>query len=253
MLNADDEHYGELRALCDERGIVVHSFGFAGEELRLLSYEPRASGAEVAFVCHGVERRVAIGLVGEFQVYNILCALGLVIACGMDVTAAVDRVMQLRGVPGRLERVTGDDARYGVFVDYAHTPNALASVLRTLRVHTTGKLHVVFGCGGDRDRGKRPEMGRVAMELADVVTVTDDNPRSEDPAAIRAEVMAACPDAVEMGDRAEAITAAVERLAEGDILLIAGKGHEKVQIVGDEQQYFDDVEVACGVVQELGS
>ena len=182
---------------------------------------------------------------------NILAALGLVIGSGGDMEKALAVIPKFTGVPGRLEQVVPLDNGATVFIDYAHTPMALANILNTLRPHTQSKLHVVFGCGGDRDAGKRPEMGKMAESLADVVIVTDDNPRSENPALIRGAIMAAAPRAKEVADRREAIYVAMKALAPGDILVIAGKGHEKEQIIGDTILPFDDAQVARQAAKEL--
>ena len=156
------------------------------------------------------------------------------------------------GAPGRLQLVATHKSGAPVYVDYAHTPDALETVLRALRPHTEKHLSVVFGCGGDRDRGKRPQMGKIACALADRVIVTDDNPRSEDPGTIRAAILAACPTAREIGDRAEAIYAAASELESGDVLVLAGKGHETGQIIGAEVRPFDDAEVARAVIAAIG-
>jgi len=175
----------------------------------------------------------------------MLAALGLVLSEDVDKPQDVIRLLpRLRGIPGRLERAAVLRNGAAIYVDYAHTPAALAKVLKTLRPHAQGKLHVVFGAGGDRDAGKRPQMGEQAAALADVITVTDDNPRSENPAAIRKAILAACPGAKEIGDRREAIFTAVRGLKGGDVLLIAGKGHEKTQTVAGAAYPFDDVAVA---------
>ena len=181
-----------------------------------------------------------------------MCALGLVLAGGEDADATVATLGALEGVPGRVQKVGTHPNGAPVFVDYAHTPDALATVLRALRPHARGRLHVVFGCGGDRDAGKRPAMARIAGELADVAIVTDDNPRNEDPADIRRQVLAGYPEASEIGDRAEAILAAVRALARDDLLVIAGKGHERGQIVKGEVRPFDDAEVARAAIREAG-
>jgi UDP-N-acetylmuramoyl-L-alanyl-D-glutamate--2,6-diaminopimelate ligase len=179
---------------------------------------------------------------GAFQAWNALAALGLAIASGAPARAAFDAVAKLTGVPGRMQRI-GDAP---VIVDYAHTPDALQTALTALRPFCTGKLIVVFGCGGDRDAGKRPQMGAIA----DRVIVTDDNPRSENPIAIRQAILAACPKAQEIGDRAEAIRAGIAMIAPGDIMLLAGKGHERGQIVAGKTLPFDDAEVAAGVLRD---
>jgi UDP-N-acetylmuramoyl-L-alanyl-D-glutamate--2,6-diaminopimelate ligase len=175
---------------------------------------------------------------------NALAALGLVLATGGELAPSVAALAHLPGVPGRLQLIGKTAARAPVFVDYAHTPDALDTVLRALRPHAEERLVVVFGAGGERDRGKRPLMGQVAAEHADRIIVTDDNPRSEDPAAIRRAILAAVPGAAEIGDRRTAITAAIAELRAGDVLVIAGKGHETGQIIGREVLPFDDAVVA---------
>jgi UDP-N-acetylmuramoyl-L-alanyl-D-glutamate--2,6-diaminopimelate ligase len=183
-------------------------------------------------------------LPGEFQVANMLCALAIVVGCGASAADAVAALPALAGVPGRLERAVRLPNGASVLVDYAHTPDALEAVLRTVKPHVRGRLGVVFGCGGDRDRGKRPQMGKIAAANADFVIVTDDNPRGEDPVAIRAEIMPACPGAREIGDRRDAIAAGIAELAEGDVLTLAGKGHEDGQIVGDDVLPYNDADGA---------
>jgi UDP-N-acetylmuramoyl-L-alanyl-D-glutamate--2,6-diaminopimelate ligase len=190
-------------------------------------------------------------LIGAFQAMNVLTAAGLVIAAG-EAPAAVFAVLpRLTGVRGRMQMAGRRANGAPVFVDYAHTPDALETALRALRPHVMGRLIVVFGAGGDRDRGKRPLMGKAAADHADLVFVTDDNPRSEEPAVIRAAILQACPQAREVGDRAEAILRGVDALAPGDALLIAGKGHESGQIVGDVVYPFDDVEQASLAIAAL--
>ncbi|HEC14541.1 MAG TPA: UDP-N-acetylmuramoyl-L-alanyl-D-glutamate--2,6-diaminopimelate ligase, partial [Rhodospirillales bacterium] len=199
---------------------------------------------------------ITLPLIGGFQAQNALCALGLALACGEDAASALGALEKLEGAPGRMQKVVSLEGGGSVYVDYAHTPGALAAVLSALRPHAKanqgGRLHLVMGCGGDRDQGKRPEMGRVAQELADAVIVTDDNPRGENAADIRSQILSACPGALEIGDRAEAIGKALSGLAPGDILVIAGKGHEQGQIVGDEILPFNDADAARACVKELG-
>ncbi|MEP9379585.1 UDP-N-acetylmuramoyl-L-alanyl-D-glutamate--2,6-diaminopimelate ligase [Aquabacter sp. CN5-332] len=197
-------------------------------------------------------REILVPLIGAFQADNALLAAGLAMACGEDKDAALAAMATLPGVPGRMERVGADDSRL-VFVDYAHKPEALQAVLDTLRAAVPGRLIAVFGCGGDRDRGKRPLMGAIAAKGADIVIVTDDNPRSENPAAIRAEILAAAPGAREIGDRAEAIDAAVKMLQPGDALVVAGKGHETGQIIGDRTLPFSDTAAVLAALGEQGS
>ena len=194
---------------------------------------------------------VTLALIGGFQAENVALAAGLVIASGEEPAAVFGVLHRLTGVRGRMQLAATRVNGAAVFVDYAHTPDAIATALRALRPHVMGRIVIVFGAGGDRDRTKRPLMGAAAREFADVLFVTDDNPRSEDPAAIRAEIMAACPEANEVGDRAEAILRGVDALGPGDALLIAGKGHETGQIIKGDVYPFDDVEQASIAVAAL--
>jgi len=196
--------------------------------------------------------QIHLPLVGEFQIENALVASGLAIATGSEPAAVFKALENLKGAKGRLERV-GTNRSAPIFVDYAHKPDALAKALEALRPYVTGKLIVVFGAGGDRDRGKRPLMGAIAAEKADRVIVTDDNPRSEDPAAIRAAIIAAAKGATEIGDRREAIHRAIADLNTGDVLLIAGKGHETGQIIGDRVIEFSDHEAVTTALKELAA
>ncbi len=251
VLNADAPEFAELRALCARRGQRVLSYGRAGTELRLVELAARPAGLDLTLELLGQRHRVSLRLAGAFQAHNLLAAAGLVLAGGADPAAVAAVLPELSGVPGRVEPVGATPAGGEVYVDYAHTPDALAVVLQALRPHVRGKLWVVFGAGGDRDPGKRPLMGASAARHADAVVVTDDNPRSEDPAAIRAEILPACPGATEIGDRRAAIHFALARLDAGDVLVIAGKGHETGQIVGDTVLPFDDREVARAAIAEL--
>jgi UDP-N-acetylmuramyl-tripeptide synthetase/UDP-N-acetylmuramoyl-tripeptide--D-alanyl-D-alanine ligase len=244
VLNADAPEFVSLVALCHHRGLRVIGYGRRASEIRLERAVPTPAGQRLTIGLFGKRHELDFPLAGEFQAMNALAALGLVIGGGDDGEAALATLGQLTGVRGRLERVAVRPNGAAIYVDYAHKPGALETVLATLRPHTSGKLAVVFGCGGDRDRGKRPQMGEIAERLADRVIVTDDNPRSEDPAAIRAEILAACRNAAEIGDRAAAIRSAIAGLAAGDVLVIAGKGHETYQIVGDRTLPFDDAAVA---------
>jgi len=248
VLNADDPATTELAATCAVRGLRVMTYGTQGRELRLVRQQPTHGGQHLTIEIDGRRHEVSLLLAGTFQAANVLAALGLVLATGAQTPGALGRALDvlggLEGVPGRLESVGRTPHGGEVYVDYAHTPDALRTVLQALRPHTAGRLWVVFGCGGDRDPGKRPMMGEIAVHLADDVIVTDDNPRSEDPAAIRRAVLAAAPQAEEIGDRGEAIARAVATLSAGDVLVIAGKGHESGQLVGDRVLPFDDRDVA---------
>jgi UDP-N-acetylmuramoyl-L-alanyl-D-glutamate--2,6-diaminopimelate ligase len=250
ILNADGPEFAELAALCRERGHLVVAYGVApGCELHIIERAPYRLGQHLVIEVFGARHQVDLPLVGAFQAMNVLAALGLVIATGTPAAAALAALAGLSGVPGRMQMVGETASGAVIFVDYAHTPDALATVLAALRPHAERRLAVVFGAGGDRDRGKRPLMGRAAAELADRVYVTDDNPRSEDPAVIRRAILAAAPEAIEIGDRRAAIMAAAGELGPGDVLVIAGKGHETGQIVGDEVRPFDDVVVARDALQ----
>jgi UDP-N-acetylmuramoyl-L-alanyl-D-glutamate--2,6-diaminopimelate ligase len=250
VLNADVREYPESAQLCRDRGHRVLSYGRHGANLRVLGHKPNGTGQYIDLAFEGNKHSLRVPLVGEFQGWNALCALGLVVGGGADPEAAVAALSNLKGVPGRVQEVAELNGGR-VFIDYAHTPDALESCLRALRPHARNRLTVVFGCGGDRDRGKRPEMGRIACTFADRIVVTDDNPRREDPARIRAEVLAGCDRAVEVPGRAEAIRVAVGGLDSGDVLLISGKGHETEQIIGDEVLPFDDAVYAQAAAEEV--
>ncbi len=252
VLNADSSEFAAFDAACRMRGHKVLSYGRKGSAIQLVEAQAEADGQMLDLIVLGKSHRARLPLAGTFQVSNALCALGLVLAGGADPVQAVEALESLKGVPGRLERVGVHASGAPVYVDYAHTPDALETVLQALRPHITGKLSVVFGCGGDRDKGKRRMMGDKAAALADSVYVTDDNPRSEDPAIIRAEILQGCPGAIEIADRAEAISTAIQNLNTGDILLIAGKGHETGQIVGNAVIPFSDAEVARQVLGQGG-
>ena len=252
VVNLDDPHGPRVRTLAKARGQSLLSVGRAqGCDLRLLGQRFDATGQELLFAWGGRSHKARLDLIGGFQAQNALVAAGLAIAAGEAAEVVLPVIGSLRTVRGRMERAATRTNGAAVFVDYAHTPDALATAINALRPHVKGRLHVVFGAGGDRDRGKRPLMGRAAAEAADVVYVTDDNPRTEDPAAIRAAVREGAPDAMEIGDRAEAILTAVDALEPGDALLIAGKGHETGQIIGQDILPFDDIEQASVAVAAL--
>jgi len=244
VLNADVPEFEPLNDLCRACAHRIVTYGRAGRDLRLLGQVPQGDGQLLTIAVGGKEWRIAFPVVGTFQAMNLMAALGLVAAGGIKATDLMPLVERLEGVPGRMELVAHHPNGAPIFVDYAHKPHALETVLAALRAHAKGKLIVVFGCGGDRDRGKRPEMGAIAARLADVAIVTDDNPRSETPAAIRAEIMAACPGGIEIGDRRKAIETAIAKLGAGDVLAIAGKGHETGQTIAGVTHPFDDSQVA---------
>ncbi len=251
VVNLDDPHGEQVLRAAQARGHKVLTVGKAeGCHLRVIAQRFDATGQDLLFAWGGRSHKARLDLIGGFQAHNALVALGLAIGSGTDASAAVGAISNLRTVRGRMERAATRANGAAVFVDFAHTPDALTTALRALRPHVMGRLLVVFGAGGDRDKGKRPLMGQAAR-AADVVFVTDDNPRSEDPAAIRAAVMEGCPEATEIGDRAEAILTAVDALGPGDALLIAGKGHETGQVIGDDILPFDDIEQASVAVAAL--
>jgi UDP-N-acetylmuramoyl-L-alanyl-D-glutamate--2,6-diaminopimelate ligase len=242
VLNRDEPCYPELENICWARGHRILSVGTRGGDIRLVTSEATAAGQHLTVDYKQQTYDINLPLAGGFQALNALTAAGLVIGCGGDAAQAFKALEKLKPVPGRLEKVTTLENGATLFVDYAHTPDALATILRALRPHAAHELHVVFGCGGDRDRGKRPLMGEIAARLTDKVYVTDDNPRSEDAATIRREVLAGCPEASEIGDRRLAIRTAMAALQAGDVLVVAGKGHEAGQIIGSEVHPFNDVD-----------
>lgn len=252
VINIDDPRGVELVAMAEARGQNLIRVGTGEEaELRLLGHRYDATGQDLRFSWLGQTQLVRLNLIGGFQAQNVLTAAGLAIACGAEPTSVFECLEDLDTVRGRMELAATRDNGAAVFVDYAHTPDAVETALKAMRPHVLGRLVVVLGAGGDRDTSKRPLMGKAAAENADVVFVTDDNPRSEDPAAIRAMVMEGCPNANNVGDRAEAILRGVDALGPGDALLIAGKGHESGQVIGDDVLPFDDVEQASVAVAAL--
>ncbi|MDF7775904.1 UDP-N-acetylmuramoyl-L-alanyl-D-glutamate--2,6-diaminopimelate ligase [Sphingomonas sp. AOB5] len=240
----DDANSERVIDLARVRGNRLITVGEHGDTLRLVSREPTLLGQGLTIEADGKSYKVNLPLIGAYQAANALTAAGLVIATGGDVATTLANLARLQPVRGRLERAVIAKSGAPVYVDYAHTPDALEAAVSALKPHTKGRLILVFGAGGDRDPGKRELMGREAALGADVVIVTDDNPRSEDPAAIRREVLKGAPDAIEIGDRRGAIAAAIHLAGPEDIVLLAGKGHEQGQIVGDRVLPFDDVNVA---------
>ena len=240
----DDPKSDEVIERCLKRGHEVLSVGRKGETLKLVEQSPSALGQKLVLEHGGKQHRLALPLIGAYQASNVLTAAGLVLATGgkwEETFAAMQRVAPVRG---RLERAVISRGGVPVYIDYAHTPDALEAAIAALRPHVEGRLITVFGAGGDRDQGKRPQMGRVATALSEVVIVTDDNPRSEDPGRIRADIMAGAAGATEVAGRREAIAEAIRIAREGDIVLVAGKGHETGQIIGDKVLPFDDALVA---------
>ncbi len=256
VINTDDPGGARLKTMARARGQKVISVGSGLVDLEILGRRFDTTGQDLRFSFEGKVYMARLNLIGGFQASNALVAAGLALASGFEMGDVAQALESLTTVRGRMERAAVRGNGAAVYVDYSHTPDALATALQAMRPHVMGRLIVVFGAGGDRDPGKRPLMGAAAAEFADVAYVTDDNPRSEDPAAIRAEVMAGCPEAVEIGDRAAAILAGVDALQPGDTLLIAGKGHETGQIIGDDVLPFDDAEqasVAVAALEGLGA
>lgn len=239
-----DEYAPRVIDLARERGLALFTVGPNGSALKLVERIPGQLGQQLVVEAEGHSYKVSLPLIGAYQAANALIAAGLVIATGGDVGPTLANLARLQPVRGRLERAVISKTGAPVYVDYAHTPDAIEAAVDALRPHCKGRLILVFGAGGDRDRGKRPEMGAIAMQKADFVIVTDDNPRSEDPAAIRGEILAAAPRALEVPGRREAIARAIAEAGPDDIILIAGKGHEQGQIIGDQVLPFDDVSVA---------
>ena len=240
VLNADSDAYSTFASASIMSGLGIMGVGERGRDLALIGRKATPEGQRLSIDVRGVVHEILLPLAGAFQASNALVAAGLCIAAGESADRVLGAMEHITGAQGRLQRVPGA-GRGEIYVDYAHTPDGLETVLTALRPHATGRLIVVFGAGGDRDRGKRPLMGEIAGRLADVAIVTDDNPRSEKPAMIRAEVRKGCPDALEIGDRREAIQHAVSLMRDGDVVVIAGKGHEQGQIVGGVTHPFDDV------------
>ncbi|GAB5436559.1 UDP-N-acetylmuramoyl-L-alanyl-D-glutamate--2,6-diaminopimelate ligase [Falsiruegeria mediterranea] len=251
VINMDDPKGAEMRAIAAARGQKVLTVGRANGDLSLLNQRFDATGQDLRFSWRDKPYQTRLNLIGGFQAENILLACGLVIASGDEPERVFETLEHLTTVRGRMQLAATRSNGASVFVDYSHTPDAVSTALKALRPHVMGRLIAIVGAGGDRDAGKRPLMGQAAAENADIVFVTDDNPRSEDPATIRAAVMGGAPDATEVGDRAEAILRGVDALQPGDALLICGKGHETGQIVGDQVLPFDDVEQASIAVAAL--
>lgn len=250
VLNLDDPVFDRLAAVCADKKIVTYSLKDSEAVFAVIRRMPKPDGQEIILRHGSKDYELFFPLVGAFQLYNALCAAALVTA---ETACPPERVIplleQLAPVRGRMEYVgTPKGVNAGIYVDYAHTPDALENVLTALRPHTHSRLYALIGCGGDRDRSKRPVMGATAAKFADRVIVTDDNPRSEEPAAIRAEIMPGCPDADNIGDRRQAIFHAVAQLKDGDVLVVSGKGHEQGQKIGETVIPFDDADTVRAAI-----
>jgi UDP-N-acetylmuramoyl-L-alanyl-D-glutamate--2,6-diaminopimelate ligase len=241
---ADDEWSDKAIARAKQRDLSLITVGERGKGIRLISRKPTQLGQDLEIEVQGEVYKVKLPLIGAYQAANALTACGVAIASGEKPHRVIANLSMLQTVRGRLERAAIARSGAPIYVDYAHTPDGLDAAIRALRPHTGGRLIVVFGAGGDRDVGKRPLMGAIAQKQADIAIITDDNPRSEDPAIIRAAIREAAPRAMEIGDRRAAISQAIKMAAADDIVLIAGKGHEQGQTIGDRTLPFDDVQVA---------
>ncbi|KAA5805295.1 UDP-N-acetylmuramoyl-L-alanyl-D-glutamate--2,6-diaminopimelate ligase [Alkalicaulis satelles] len=250
VVNMDSDWSARVEQTARAAGLEVISIGWRGRDLAVREITPKPASQIIRFAWRGAEQLIELPLIGEFQTANALGAAAMAIASGLEAQSVFAALERLTGVAGRMQPagMTKDGAP--VLLDYAHTPDGLDKLLRAARPHTRGRIILVFGAGGDRDPTKRPAMGAVAARLADVCIVTDDNPRSEDPASIRAAILAACPGATEIGDRESAIRAGIEMLAPGDALLIAGKGHETGQIVGGRVIAFDEPAIVARLLKE---
>lgn len=252
VVNVDADRSDAFVATANARGLKLFTVGEKGDDLKLAAREPHGDGQTLRIAHDDTLYNVALPLAGSFQAANALVAAGLAIGLGDDAAKVLTALEKLKGAPGRLEKVAYAASGAPVYVDYAHTPDALETVLTAIRPHVANRLHVVFGCGGDRDKGKRPLMGKAAAQFADDVIVTDDNPRSESPATIRKEALVGAPNAKEIGDRAEAIHTAIASLKAGDVLVIAGKGHESGQTIGNVVRPFLDKDEAVKAAVSLG-
>lgn len=252
VINADSDYAVALIARCNAQNMRILTFGVAGQDITLLDRKPQANGQILTVAVHGVQQDIFLQLPGIFHAMNALCAAGLVLATeGASAWPAIAAALSsLIAAPGRLQFVGYNANGASVYVDFAHTPDALDILLQSLRPHTTGRLHLVFGCGGDRDAGKRPLMGDIASRLADTVIVTDDNPRTENAGQIRRAIISACPQAQNIGDRRLAIATAIQAAQAGDVVVIAGKGHEQGQIIGATTHPFNDVVEAAAILQD---
>lgn len=243
VLNADIPEFAALQAIAEKKKLRIIDYGKKAAVLKLEALTPSPSGLKMSVSGHAINTH----LLGLFQAENLLCAIGLAMSCGAALEEILPIVEKLTPVPGRMEKV-GEKNGASIIVDYAHTPDALEKLLAAAKPHATGDIILVFGCGGDRDAGKRPLMGNVAAAHAQQIIITDDNPRTEDAASIRASILAACPGATEIGDRRTAIHTAIGKAKSGDIVIIAGKGHETYQIVGTTKHHFSDQETAREVL-----
>ncbi len=240
ILPVDSPYFGALRDICTAKNHKIITFGENAADLQVCRISPTPKGQELTLSLFGESFEAFLPLFGTFQSTNILAAIGLAYATGTPIDALVASLPRLSGIKGRMENVSPANSPFNIFIDYAHTPDALLKALQSVRAHTTGNIHVVFGCGGDRDTGKRPIMGKIAADFADFTIITDDNPRTEDAKTIREAIAAANPNALTIGERTLAIATALNNAKAGDSVLIAGKGHEMGQVVGTVTLPYSD-------------
>lgn len=240
VINADIPEFARIKAICEEKKLKVLSYGKKAEDLQLIEQNLHKTGQDITIKVLGEKHVLNLDITGAFQAMNALCALGLAIGAGMEAKTAIEAMKSLKNPDGRMELVATTPKGASIFVDYAHTPDGIENALASLRQHTKNKLWIAFGCGGNRDKTKRPIMGKFANDLADVVIVTDDNPRFEEADQIRKEIMVSIPNAIEIGDRAAAIKYAIEHAENDDVVLLAGKGHEEGQIIQGKVLPFND-------------
>ncbi len=252
ILNADDFRFKTLSDICRAKNHNIITYGREAKDIKLVDATITEKGQDLILKIFDRRYQVSVPLMGMVQGYNIMTAIGLALACGLEIEQILSVLPKLKSTPGRFDRIGQHPSGGMVYVDYAHKPHALETVLTSLRPHVKGRLSVVFGCGGDRDTQKRPMMGEIAALHADEVIITDDNPRTEDAMQIRQQILSHCPDALEIPDRAQAIRTALHKLEKHDVCVIAGKGHEQGQIVGDKILPFDDREIAQAELKKLG-
>lgn len=240
VINADIPEFEQIKAICEKNGLNVWSYGINGKELKLIEQDLHQTGQDLKLKILGCEHTIPMKITGSFQAWNALCALGMAIASGIDAQTAIASLSSLQNPEGRMELVGTTAQGASIYVDFAHTPDGIENALKSLRHHTQNKLWIALGCGGNRDTTKRPKMGALAEALADRIIVTDDNPRYENPADIRKQIMVTTPKAIEIGDREKAICYAIDNANEGDVILLAGKGHEEGQIIQGKTYPFND-------------
>lgn len=251
VLNADIPEYEKIKAICVEQKLKMISYGTKGAEIKMLATKPHDKGLDIDVEIKGKKKTISTSLIGSFQAYNVICAIGLMIGLGFDVDKVCEAANKLKPVKGRMDVIRFEKKNAKIVIDYAHTPDALEKAIDSLRIHTPGKLITLVGCGGDRDKTKRPLMGKIAAEKSDVVIVTDDNPRTENAALIRKDIMAEAKGAKEIAGRREAIEKGISLLESGDSLLLAGKGHEDYQIIGKDKLPFDEFAIVKEIIGNM--